>query len=465
MPIKLKKTDIQNSVDNPKEGYMILGFNERGKLSYKDSDGNYDTVVPTISTGNYERLETEYLTVGYRVLNSDQGIYSIAQGVENIASAPYSFAQGYEATADGETSTARGEYITANGKCAYASGGGLNSVYKIFANGNYSFVHEYANISSGSLSDYSVILGGINHNIGSSSDNSVILGGETNTINSGLRNTAIIASNGKTATLGDSVYIPRIILSNSGNFTSSNIAGTLEWSGGTYNHFRGHNGTDWINLDATGGIATSLSSEISSRISGDASLTTRLSSDISSLTSLSSVVSTIDTSLSTSDTSLSTRLSSEISTRASADSSLTSAISTASIATFISKSLTSDILISAVNTWFTDSSIQVTLSTGTWLIIGVATVIRPGGGYYVFDVNLYNNTTATTLASGEYGTESNPGSQRAGTTITLQAIITVASTATIHLRAKANQTASYIYAITDVYTNSKATAISAIKLN
>jgi len=465
MPIKLKKTDIQNSIDNPKEGYMILGFNERGKLSYKDSDGNYDTVVPTISTGNYERIETEYLTVGYRVLNSDQGIYSISQGVENIASAPYSFAQGYEASANGETSTARGEYITANGKCAYASGGGLNSVYKIFADGNYSFVHEYANTISGSLSDYSVILGGINHNIGSSSDNSVILGGETNTINSGLRNTAIIASNGKTATLGDTVYVPRIILSNSGSFTSSTTPGTLEWSGGTYNHFRGYNGSQWIELDATSGLVIGLSTEISSRISGDASLTnldvslsTILSTEILTITSLSSAVSSADASLTT-------KLSSEISSRTSAVSSLSTAISTVSTPTYISKSLTSDILISATDTWFTHTSIQVTLSTGTWLIIGVATVIRPGGGYYVFDTNLYNNTTATILASGEYGTESNPGSQRAGTTITLQAIITVSTTATIYLRAKANQTASYIYAVTDVYSNSKATAISAIKLN
>jgi len=94
MPIKLKKSDIQYGVDTPDTGYMILGFDDYGQLVFKDDTGYYGTIIPTISTGSFGKIITDYLTIGHRAAGSYEGLYSYAQGENMISSGYTSFTQG-----------------------------------------------------------------------------------------------------------------------------------------------------------------------------------------------------------------------------------------------------------------------------------------------------------------------------------------------------------------------------------
>ena len=254
MPIKLKKSDIKDKLDNPKAGYMILGFDEKGELVWKDEDGNYGSIVPSATVGNYDVLQVkQYLTVGYRLVGVNTGLYSIAHGSDVAASGESSYAQGMDAEADGLYSTAKGINVIASGDYAYVNGVGQLSLNKLESGGVNSFVHSFADTSnpSGTWSDYSVILGGTNHFIATGADNSVILGGRNhgidmdvinsaiiggigNSINSSLENVAVIACNGVIAPMSDAVYMPRIVLSG-GTGLSSPIPGTIEYDSITDN--------------------------------------------------------------------------------------------------------------------------------------------------------------------------------------------------------------------------------------
>jgi len=241
MPIKLKKTDIQN-IDAPKEGYMILGFDSSGRLVSKDSSGVSDPIVPIVSTGSFVNLDVEQLTVGTRLYGTDVGVNSISQGSVNTASGIASFTQGNSVEASGNYSRARGEFLLASGDYSYVSGKGQELLNKLQSGGLNSFVHSYATTPSGTLSNYSVILGGVNHNIGTSSDNSVILGGNDNSINNSKQNVAVIVCNGITTPLSNSVYVPRLVLSSSSGLDASTTVGTIEYNGSI---FRGYKSDGW----------------------------------------------------------------------------------------------------------------------------------------------------------------------------------------------------------------------------
>ena len=239
MPIKLKKTNIQYDIDSPDHGYMILGFDEVGNLVTKSDTGEYKPVVNEITTGVFVRLEVDYLTVGNRVSNVAEGIYSIAQGLNIAASGDTSFAQGNNVTASGLYSFARGEFVDASNTLSYASGRGASSVAKLVSSGINSFVHSYSTGGgAGVLGDYSAILGGRNNNIGTSATDSAIVGGTQNTINASVTNSVILGGSNQTATNSNATYLPRIVLT---NHTTLAEAGALYFDG---SNFYGHDGTN-----------------------------------------------------------------------------------------------------------------------------------------------------------------------------------------------------------------------------
>ena len=358
MPIKLQKYDIQNTINNPKEGYMILGFDLSGNLVCKDSNGYYRPIIDTIPTGYFDELSVLLsLTVGSRLTGSTYsniGLYSITQGNDVIASGISSYAQGYETYAIGDYSTVRGEYVLANGKYAYASGKGMDIDNKLRSNGVNSFVHSYSNVPSGGTdADFSVVLGGQDNYISSGGTNSVIIGGTGNIIDT--ENTAIIVGNGITNTIDNAVYVPRLVLTDTAS--DDEISGIIQWSGNTGDRFEGWNGSTWVYLDSDStsditSLIAVISAESSNRLVGDLSLSSAISTEtsvrISTDTSLSTQISTVDSSIvplistetsvristdqsistqiSVSDYSLSTAISSDGSTRLSTDNSLSGRI-------------------------------------------------------------------------------------------------------------------------------------------
>ena len=334
MPKLLKKYDIENGVDNPKEGYIILGFDLDGELVYKDSVGNYGYIVdPNATTGYFERLDVDdYLTVGTRLTSgvTEYGKYSITQGNRIEGSGHTSYGQGDTTVAKSNYSTARGKYTIASNNHAYVCGLGYSDSNKLISSGINSFVHSYSDTinPSGSLADYSVILGGKNQFIGYNATGSTIIGGEGNTITG--NNTAIIASSGKTDDgYGNAVYVPRLVLMN--NTYIDVDPGTIEWSydsATSENHFRGYRSGKWTNMDteSSGDVAslsTAVSTETSNRISADIPLSTAVSTETSNRISADL---SIQSDFLSRDLPLSTTLSTEIYNRTSADSSLSTAI-------------------------------------------------------------------------------------------------------------------------------------------
>lgn len=210
MPIKLKKTNIEFNVDTPDKGFMVLGFNEQGELVYKNDNGAYGTIIPSVPTGNFIDLETDYLTIGYRLSGQYKALYSYAQGENNVSSGYTSMSMGKSSIAQGDYSTAKGEYTLSGGDYSFVNGKGQNNSFKLFANGINSFVHSYADVSSGTEANYSVIIGGKNHNISVIGESSSIIGGNNNTITTS--NTSIIACDNISSTVGDTVYVPRLKL-------------------------------------------------------------------------------------------------------------------------------------------------------------------------------------------------------------------------------------------------------------
>ena len=380
MPIKLKKTDIENKVDNPKQGYKLLGFDNTGTLVTKDSDGTYKTVVPVQEYGDFETLNIiSGLTIGYRLPGSPEGIYTLAQGANVIASGYASSAHGVLAWSINDYSVSNGTYLISSGKYSYAGGSGHNPAYKMESGGFNSFLHSYSSdvTTLGTYGDFSVIIGGRGHNIKIGADNSVILGGYKTTIDT--PNTAVIVINDDVSTTVErAVYVPRIILESS--TYSAPTEGTIEFSGGTYNHFRGYTGIEWRNLDNNSttdveSISTAISSEISTRAVYDRSLSTSLSSEISSRSSKDI---SLSTAISSADTSLSSALSSEISVRTSADLSLSSAI--VSNYTSLSSALSSEISVRTSADLSLSSAISTTdnvLSTSISIITSERIAAEP----------------------------------------------------------------------------------------
>ena len=244
MPIKLKKTNIQYDIDTPEDGYIILGFDENGNLVTKNDAGDYEPIINDISTGNFDRLEVNILTVGNRVSGVIEGNYSIGQGLNISASGDTSYAQGNNAISSGVYSYARGTNVQALGILAHASGSGANAgIGKLTASGINTFVHMDTTDQTkvGSSANYSAILGGQNHNIGDSSFRSVILGGFNNSIGTSITNSVILGGSGQVGVDLNTVYVPRLVL--------QNWASTLSKDGAIYydgtNGFRGyHNGNE-----------------------------------------------------------------------------------------------------------------------------------------------------------------------------------------------------------------------------
>lgn len=230
MPIKIKKFDIQNDTEIPKPGYLFLGFDESGELVQKDEYGIYKKVVSSESGTTFDSIITPYLTVGgTRVTGFPWGIYTIAQGTANICPGDTSFVRGRYNETNGKYSFASGEYVSSNEVLSYAWGSGINSSNMLVSSGINSFVHEYCiSGAAGSLSNYSVILGGYDNVIGSLCDSSVTLGGNNNLISNsprsmilggtnnelnGLTNTFFIGrENLTTATYSNAVYVPKLCL-------------------------------------------------------------------------------------------------------------------------------------------------------------------------------------------------------------------------------------------------------------
>jgi len=205
MPIKLKKTNIQYDIETPDEGYIILGFDENGNLVTKNDQGDYEPIISDVSTGYFDALDVNILTIGSRVSGSINGSYSISQGQSITAAGDTSFAQGNVAVSSGVYSYARGQYVESSGALSYVAGEGYSSGSVVYSRGNNSFVHMSNQTTSekGSEADFSAILGGINHKIESAAVRSVILGGNT-----------------QTATLSDTVYLPKLVLANVGTPTT-----------------------------------------------------------------------------------------------------------------------------------------------------------------------------------------------------------------------------------------------------
>ena len=246
MPIKLKKTNIQYDIDAPDAGYIILGFDESGNLVTKNEQGDYEPIINDISTGNFERLQVDFLTVGNRVSGAIEGDYTIAQGLNITAEGNTSFAQGNNAVSSGVYSYARGEFVEASGILSHASGRGAGSVSKLVSSGLNSFVHMVSTGGgAGALADYSAILGGRNNNIGTSATDSVIIGGTTNTINASVLNSVILGGSSQTAINNNTVYMPRMVLTNTSVLTQG---GAIYYNG---TNFYGHNGLTAKRLDLT----------------------------------------------------------------------------------------------------------------------------------------------------------------------------------------------------------------------
>ena len=226
MPIKLKKTNIQYDLETPEKGWIILGVDEDGNLVKKDETGVYEKIVKDETYGIFLRLETDYLTIGNRIPNSTEGLYSLSQGDYNKATNIFSTAIGKYAYSNSDFSYSRGENITANGKYSIVSGFSSKKENLLYSNGINSFVHSAATITTnnyGSNSDYSVILGGQNNKIGTGSINSSIIGGSGNFIQDNKLNTVILGCTNIIETESDTVYTTNInnrnnIISDIGNF-------------------------------------------------------------------------------------------------------------------------------------------------------------------------------------------------------------------------------------------------------
>jgi hypothetical protein len=209
--IKLKKSDIVNNVENPSTGYVILGVDEYGRLVIKDEYGNTDNVVQDLSTGTFNEVIADFLTIGDRDTDEPygaKGVNSFSQGVSNKAYGDNSTAIGSLAYAIEHLTYAHGLYVKADNQYAYVYGAGVSLEKQLVSSGLNSFVHSYmrGTIECGAYADYSAILGGSDNNIELGAINSAIIGGRNNTINAAATNSVIIAVSGVTATTKDTLY-------------------------------------------------------------------------------------------------------------------------------------------------------------------------------------------------------------------------------------------------------------------
>lgn len=251
MPIKLRKTNIQYDINNPESGWIILGFDENGNLVKKEENGNYEPIINDVTSGNFSRLVVDFLTVGSRVTGIDEGVYSISQGQAIEASGYTSFAQGNSVISNNDITYARGENVEALNKYSWVSGAGPSPARKIYSSGINSFVHQHYEdtVSSyGSSADYSVILGGTDNIIEGNSTRSVILGGTTNKVNNGVVNSVILGGDTQTATLSNTVYIPKIVL-------TETVASTTGIPGSIY-----YDGTNFYGVGSGGAVRLDISS-------------------------------------------------------------------------------------------------------------------------------------------------------------------------------------------------------------
>lgn len=89
-----------------------------------------------------EQKQSPTFTLGTRVENSDQGLWSYAEGLNNIASGDFSYVEGENNTASGSYAHAEGKNVTASG--LYSHAGGDSTI----SNWAYTFVHGHHLISN-----------------------------------------------------------------------------------------------------------------------------------------------------------------------------------------------------------------------------------------------------------------------------------------------------------------------------
>lgn len=82
-----------------------------------------------------KQKQSPTFTLGTRVENSDQGLWSYSEGLNNIASGDFSYVEGENNTASGSYAHAEGKNVTASG--LYSHAGGDSTI----ANWDYTFVH------------------------------------------------------------------------------------------------------------------------------------------------------------------------------------------------------------------------------------------------------------------------------------------------------------------------------------
>ena len=220
--------------------------------NYSHSEGNVTTASGesshaegggTIASGDYSHAEGLTTTASGESSHAEgsgtiaSGATSHAEGINTTASGFASHTEGINSTASGNYSHAEGNGATASGFASHAQNGrtiasGTNShaegektiasgenshaggAYAV-ASGNTSFVHfSGTSTTYGAYSDYSAILGGVNNQIDELSNNSVILGGINNYIIDSIPNTIILGGNGITATTGNTVYVPNLVITN-----------------------------------------------------------------------------------------------------------------------------------------------------------------------------------------------------------------------------------------------------------
>jgi hypothetical protein len=136
-------------------------------------------------------------------------------------------------------------------------------------------------------------------------------------------------------------------------------------------------------------------------------------------------------------------------------------VSSATIS-YLTANLSSAVSMSTSSTWY--DAVSLTLTSGTWLVMGFAVLGRNTGAYHWVSARLYNYTSSSNLASSE-GTTETSGSHQGTATLTMFAIVTVSTSTIIKLQGRSNIASSAIYATTNEASSTQATKIMAIKLS
>lgn len=291
MAFILKETRF-SLLENPKDGYVFLGadLDNSKNIAVKRSNGSVELieggskgggstgdslVVGSLLAG--QTYGAKYIAHGFDVY--PEGDYVHVQGNKTKASANYSHAEGFNSVAAGLYSHAQGEWTKTSGQSSFTGGKG-DASHLVEASGNAAFNFSTAqNRHSKNEANYSAILSGYDNVINNGGENNVIFGGNNNTISTNRSNNAIIAStnvtvdsnysvvigyNGtKTTSIGNTVYVPSLILSDT--YHSPDTDGALKFNG---SNFQGYKNGSWVNLDVDTTVSNYVTTDTSQTITG-----------------------------------------------------------------------------------------------------------------------------------------------------------------------------------------------------